>query len=162
MRPIRTWIGRIARTRTATVCPDAAQSKSCSGQHAQGQYKIMATPFTHLLIAVGSLVTVYFVVAAWADDRSAGAHAPAELLQWHSGLTVSSDSYVKPEWKSTLTAIDPEDSTALLVMHGAAGLRDVAEDGFDYSYDVFDAPKRARKPARDPAGTQGGSEQTVR
>jgi hypothetical protein len=126
----------------------------------------MATPFTHLLVAVASLTTVYPVVAAfgnaWADDMSAVAHAPAELLQWHSGLTVTSDCCVKREWKSTLTAIDPEDSTAFLVMHGAVGLRRVAEDGFDYSLDSFDALKGACKSARDPAGTQGGSAQRAR
>jgi hypothetical protein len=126
----------------------------------------MATPFTHLLVAVASLATVYCVVAtsghARADDMSAVAYVPAELVQWHTGLTVTSDSYVKPEWKSTLTAIDPQDSTAYLVMHGAVGLRGVAEDGFDYSLDSFDAPKGARKSARDPARTQDGSAQRTR
>lgn len=121
----------------------------------------MATPFTHLLVAVASLATVYSFVAAsgnaWADDMSAVAHAPAELVQWHSGLTVTSGSCVKPEWKSTLTAIDAEDSTEFRVMHGTVGLCYVAEDGFDYSLDSFDAPKGARKSARDPAGSQGGS-----
>lgn len=126
----------------------------------------MATPYTHLLVAVASVATVYCVVAAsgnaWADDMSAVAHAPAELVQWHSGLSVTSDSRVTPEWKSTVTAIDPEDSAAFFVMHGAAGLRDVAEDEFDYSLDSFEAPKGARKSARDPARTQGGSAQRAR
>jgi hypothetical protein len=123
--------------------------------------KIMATPFTHFLAAVASLATVCSVVAAsgnaWADDMSAAAHAPAELLQWHSGLIVTSGSCVKPSWKSTLTAIDPEDSTASRVMHGAVGLCYVAADELDYSLFSFDAPKGARKSARDPGGTQGGS-----
>ena len=93
----------------------------------------MATPFTHLLAAAARLATVYYAVAvpgnAWAGDTNAVAHAPAELVElvrWHSGLTVtSSDVCVNPEWNSTLTAIDPEDSTAIRVLHGAAGLRDV-------------------------------------
>ncbi len=121
----------------------------------------MATPFTRLLVAAASLVTVYSVVAAfgnaWADDVSAVEPAPAELVRWRSGLTVTSGSCVKPEWKSTLTAIDPEDSTAFRLMHGAVGLRDVEQDGCDYSLDSFDAPKGARKSARDLAGTQGDS-----
>ena len=133
----------------------------------------MATPFTHLLVAVATLATVYCVVAApgnaRADDMSAVAHAPAELaelVQWHSGIhsgiTVTSDSCVNPEWKSTITAIDPEDATAFRVLQGAAGLRDVAEDGFDYSLDSFDAPKGARKSARDPARAQDGPAQRAR
>lgn len=142
------------------------RSEAVAGNTRKDRSKIMAAPFTHLLVAIGSLATVYSVVAAsgnaWADDMSTVVHAPAELLQWHSGLTVTSDSCVKPEWKSTLTAIDPEDSTAFLVMHGAVGLRRVAEDGFDYSLDTFDAPKGARKSARDPAGTQGDSAQRAR
>lgn len=74
----------------------------------------MATPFRHLLAAVASLATVYCVVATSgntrADDMSPVAQVPAELLRWHSGLTGTSDSRCKPEWKSTLTAIDPEDA----------------------------------------------------
>jgi hypothetical protein len=140
-------------------------AEAVAGNTRKDRSKIMATSFTRLLVAVASLATVYAVVAArgnaWADDLSAVAHAPAELLQWHSGLTVS-DSCVKPEWKSTLTAIDPEDSTAFFVMHGTVGLRHVAEDGFDYSLDSFDAPKGARESARDPAGIQGGSAQMAR
>ena len=61
----------------------------------------MATPFTHLLVTVASLATVYCVVAvygsAWADDKGAVAHAPAELVElvrWHSGLTVTSSDVV--------------------------------------------------------------------
>ncbi len=53
--------------------------------------------------------------------------------------------------------MDPEGPTALFVMHRAVGIRDVAEDGFDYLPDSFDAPKGARKSARDPAMTQDGS-----
>jgi hypothetical protein len=117
--------------------------------------------FTHLVVAVASLGTVCSVVAAsgnaWADDESAVAHALTELVQWHSGLTVASGSCVKPEWKSTLTAIDPEDSAASRVTHGAVGLCYVAADISDYSLDFFAAPKGARKPARDPGGTRGGS-----
>ena len=74
----------------------------------------MVTPFTHFLVAVASLATFYGVVAtpasARADDMSAVAHVPAELLRWHSGLTGTGDSLFKPEWKSTLTAIDPENT----------------------------------------------------
>ena len=84
--------------------------------------------------------------------------ALVELVRWHSGLTVtSSDVCVNPEWKSTLTAIDAQDSAAFRVLHGAAGLRDVAADGFDYSFDSFDVPKGARKSARDPARAQDGA-----
>ena len=90
----------------------------------------MATPFTHLLVAVASLATGYCVVSApgnaTADDMSAVAHAPA-----------------------------------FRVLHGAAGLRDVAEDGFDYSLDSY-APKGARKSARDPARAQDGPAQRAR
>ena len=117
--------------RTAQVVPGTAR---------KDRSNIMATPFTHLLAAAANLAMVYSVVAvpgnAWAGDANAVAHAPAELVElvrWHSGLTVtSSDVCVNPEWKSTLTEIDPEDSTAIRVLHGAAGLRDVREDGFDY------------------------------
>jgi hypothetical protein len=126
----------------------------------------MATPVTHFLVAVAGLATMYSVAAmsgdAWADDMSAVAYTPAELLQWHSGLTVTSDFCVKQERKSTLTVFDPEDATALLVMHGAVGIRDVADHGLDYSVDSFDAPKGARKSARDPAGIQRGTAQRAR
>jgi hypothetical protein len=133
---------------------------------AQQSNQIMATPVTHLLIAVASLATVYSVAGTsgntWADDMSAVAYTPAELLQWHSGLTATSDFCVKPERTGTHTAIAPGDSKALLVMHGAVGIRDMAEDGSDYSRDSFDAPKGARKVARDPAGVQDGSAQRIR
>jgi hypothetical protein len=123
----------------------------------------MATPFTHLLAVVAVLATIYCVVAtsgnAPADGMRAVAYVPAELVQWHSGFTVTSDSAANPEWKSTPSAIDPEGSTAFLVMHGAVGIRDVARDGFDSSLDSIDAPKGARKSARNPAGTQTGSAQ---
>ena len=126
----------------------------------------MATPFRHLLAAVASLATVYCVVATWgnarADDMSAVAYIPAELVQWHSGLTVTGDSYVRPERKRALRATDPQDSTAYLVMHGAVGIRDVAEDGSDSSLDAFAAPKSARKSARNPGGTRDGSAQRAR
>ncbi len=132
----------------------------------QQSNQIMAMPATHLLIAVASLATVYSVAATsgntGANDMSAVAYTQAELLQWHSGLTATSDFCVKPERKGTHTAKAPEDSTALLVMHGAVGIRDVAEDGVDYSRDSFGAPKGARKSARDPAGVQDGSAQRTR
>jgi hypothetical protein len=115
-----------------------------------------AMRLTHLLVAIASLATVYAVVAS-SGNACAVAWAPAELMQWHSGLTVASGSCVKPEWKTTLTAIAPEDSTASRVMHGAVGLCYVAADQSDYSLDFFAAPKGARKPARDPGGTRGGS-----
>ena len=140
------------------------------GKTPKDRSKIMATPFTHLLIGVASLATVHCVGAvhgnAWADDMGAMAHAPAELVElvrWHSGLTVtSSDVCVNPEWKSTLTAIDAQDSAAFRVLHGAAGLRDVAADGFDYSFDSFDASKGARKSAQGPARAQDGSARRAR
>ena len=126
----------------------------------------MATPFTHLLVAVASLATVYSVVAtsgsAWADNMSAEASIPAQLVQWHSGLTVTSDFRAEPEWKSNLSAIDPEDLTAYFLMHGAVVQRAVAQGGFDSSFDAFDAPNSARKSARIPAVTQGGSAQRTR
>ena len=126
----------------------------------------MATPFTHLLVAVTGLATVYGAVAspgiARADGKSAVAPVPAELVQWHSGLSVTSGSHSKPEWKSTLTAIDPEGPSALLVMHRSVGIRDVSEDGLNYSPDSFDAPKGARKSERNAAGKQGSSAQRAR
>lgn len=128
--------------------------------------KIMARPFTHLLVAVAILTMVYCVVSmsanGRADDVRAAAYVPAELVQWHSGFTASSDSGVKPERKSTLGAMDAEDFRAFLVMHGAVGIRDVAEDGFDHSVDFFDAPKGARNSARFPAMTLDGSVQRGR
>lgn len=121
----------------------------------------MATPFMHLLVAVASLATVYSVVAtsanAWADDINAVARAPAELLQWHSGLTDTVGSCVEPAWNSTVTAIDPRDFTVYLEMHGAIGLRVTAEGEFESSLSFFDVPKGARKSAGDPPGPQAGS-----
>ena len=126
----------------------------------------MTTRFTQVLMAVASLATVYCGVAtsgnARADDMSAVTGASAELLQWHTGFTFTGGSCVEPEWKSTLSAIYPEHSTAFLVMHGAVGIRDGAEDGFDHSLDSFDAPKGARKSAHDPAVTKGSSAQRAR
>jgi hypothetical protein len=141
-------------------------AEAVPGNTRKNRDKIMPTPVSHLMVAVAGLVTVYSVAAmsgnAWAGDMSAVAYTPTELLQWHSGLTVSSDYCVKLERKSTLTVVGPEDSTALLVMHGAVGIRDVADDGLDYSLDSFDAPKGARKSARDPAGIQDGSARRAR
>jgi hypothetical protein len=119
---------------------------------------IMATPCRRLLVAVAGLAAVVATSGnALADDISAVVRVPAELMQWHSGLSGTSDSRFKPERNSTPTAIDPEDFTAYLAMHGAAGLRYVAEDRFDHSRDAFDAPISARKSARDAAGIQSGS-----
>jgi hypothetical protein len=113
--------------------------------------KLMATPFTHLLVAVAILTMAYGVVSMSANGRPndvrAAAHVPAELVQWHSGFTVTTASGVKPEWKSTRSAMDAEDSRAFLVMHGAIGIRGLAEDRFDYQIDSLNAPKGARKPA---------------
>ena len=121
----------------------------------------MATPFTRLLVALAGLAAAYSVVAmaanARADAMSAGANIPAELVQWHSGLTAASDSRVDSERNSRLSAIDPEDLTAYLLMHGAAGQRNVAQRGFDYSFDAFDAPASAHKSAHIPNVTEGGS-----
>ena len=126
----------------------------------------MATSFTPLLVAVASLATVCCVVVtsgnAREDATGAAAPVPAELVQWHSGLSVTGDSLVKPEWKSTLTAIVPEDSTALLAMHRAVGIRDVADDGFNFSPKSFDAPKGGHKSERNPARKQEGSGQRAR
>ena len=144
----------------------AAQAVPGNTRKDRDRDRIMTMPLTHLLVAVAGLATACCVVAtsgnAAADDMGALAPAPAELMQWHSGLTVTSDSSVKPEWRSTLNAIDPDDSAALLQMHGAVSLRDGVEDGFDYSLDSLDTPKGARKSARNPAGTQGGSAQRTR
>ena len=120
----------------------------------------MATPFTRLLVALASVVAM--AANARADAMSAGANIPAELVQWHSGLTAASDSRVESERKSSLSAIDPEDLTAYLLMHGAAGQRDAAQSGFDYSFDAFDAPASAHKSALIPAVTEGGSAQRAR
>lgn len=127
----------------------------------------MAPRFTHLLVAVVGLATVCSVAAAswnaWGDEMNAVAHTPAELLQWHSGLTVTSGSCVKPEWKSTLSATGQEDAAALhVILHGGAGLPDVAKDGFDYSPDTSGAPKGSRRSVRDPAPIQGRSTGTAR
>ena len=133
----------------------------------------MATPFTYLLVAITTVATVCSVAAAPVDARAgdlvAVAHAPRELIelvQWHSGIhsgiTVASDTCVNPEWKSALSAIDPEDSMVFRVFHGADGIGNVAEDGFDFSPDSSIAPKGARKSARDPARVQDGSTQRAR
>ena len=126
----------------------------------------MARPVTHLLAAAAVLAAVYGVFAksgnARTDDMPAVALVPAELVQWHSGFTVTGDSGVKPEWRSTLNAMDAQDARAFLVMHGAVGIRDVAGDRIDYSLDSLDAPKGARKSARNPARTQDGSAQRGR
>jgi hypothetical protein len=101
----------------------------------------MATSLTHLRAALTGLATVYCVVAmagnARADESRAVAHVPPDLVQWHSELSGSGESGAKPEWKSTLTTIDPQDSTAYLVMHGAAGLRDAADGALDHSREPF-------------------------
>ena len=93
--------------------PDAGMLRTAEivpGKTRKDRSKIMVTPFTRLLVAVTSLATVYSVVAAcgnaWANDVTAVAHTRAEmaeLVQWHSGLTVISDSCVNPEWKSRKT-----------------------------------------------------------
>jgi hypothetical protein len=121
----------------------------------------MATPFTYLLVAIAGLATVYSTVAvpanALADDLGAGAYAPAELaelLQWHSGLTVTSESCDNPEWKSALSAINPEESMAFRVWHGAEGLPPMAKDGFESSSASFDAPKGDRKSVQGPSRAQ--------
>ena len=118
----------------------------------------MATPFTYLLVAIAGLATVYSAVAvpanARADDLGAGAYAPAELaqlLQWHSGLTVTSESCTDPAWKSALIAIDPEEYMAFRAWHGAEGLSHMARDGFESSPASFDAPKGDRKSVQGPA-----------
>jgi hypothetical protein len=101
------------------------------------------------------MATVYSAVAvpvnARADDLSARAYPPAELaelVKWHSNLTVISESCVNPEWKSALIAIDPEESMASRVWHGTDGLLHAAKDELDSSTASFDAPKVDRKSAR--------------
>jgi hypothetical protein len=83
------------------------------------------------------MATVYCAVAmaasARSDDVRAVAHAPADLVRWHSGLANGHEAGAKPEWRSSITTIDP----AYLVMHGAAGLRFAADDAPDYSSDPF-------------------------
>ena len=86
----------------------------------------MATPFTYFLVAVTSVAAVYSSMAmpgnAWADDINDVSPVPAELLQWHSGLT-GSTACVIPEGKTPHAATQAEDAAAYLVMHG--GLRHV-------------------------------------
>ena len=125
----------------------------------------MATPFSFLLLTIAALATEYCAFAApgnaLAGDVNVVARAPAELVElvrWHSGLSVNgSDACVNPEWKSALSAIDPQDTSAFRVMHGADGLRGLAEDGIYFSLDALDAPKGgARQFVQDPASTQDG------
>lgn len=87
----------------------------------------MAKPFTHFLVAVACLAAIYSEMAtsgnAWADDMREVAPVPAELIQWHSGLTGSSTACVIPEGKRPHAATQAEDAAAYLVMHD--GLRHV-------------------------------------
>ena len=126
----------------------------------------MATPFTHVLAAVASLATVHSVVAssvtAWADETSAVAQVPAELMQWHSGLTVTGGSSVNPELSRALRIIDPKVATTYLVMHGAAGLRVATEYRSDYLLDSFDAPQGTRTATRVPVSALDGMADRVR
>ena len=111
----------------------------------------MATSFTDLLVAIATMATVYCAIAvpanAQADDL-ASAYPPAELaelVKWHSDITVISESCVSPEWKSALMAIDPEEFMAFRAWHGADPPAHAAKDGFDSSATSFNAPKGDRK-----------------
>lgn len=119
----------------------------------------MAKPFTHFLAAVACLAAICSEMAtsgnAWADDMREVAPVPAELIQWHSGLTGASDFCVIPEGNRPHATSNPGDSAAYLVMHGAVGLRTVALDASEYWSDSFKAPKGARKSARNPGATRG-------
>lgn len=119
----------------------------------------MATPFTCFLVAVASVAAAYSSMAmpgnAWADDIIEVAPVPAELMQWHSGLTGTSNACVIPEGKRPHAATQTEDAAAYLVMHGAVGLRHVGLDGSDFWFNSFDALNGARKPARNPGANQG-------
>ena len=119
----------------------------------------MATPFTHFLAAVVSLAALYSSMAtsgnAWAEDTSEVASVPAELMQWHSGLTGTSNSCVIPEGQRRNAATQPEDSMVYLVMHRAVGLWNVELDGSDFWFNSFDAPNGARKFTPIPGANQG-------
>lgn len=119
----------------------------------------MATSFTHFLAAVVSLAALYSSMAtsgnAWADDTSEVASVPAELMQWHSGLTGTSNSCVIPETKRPHAATQPGDPAAYLAMHGAVGLRSVGLDVSDFWFNSFDAPNIPRNSTRNPGANQG-------
>lgn len=121
----------------------------------------MATPFTYLLVAMATVATVYSAVAvpanARADELGAKTYPPAELaelVKWHSDVTVISESCVSPQRTSALVAIDPENSMAYRVLHGADGLPHAAKDGFGSSAAFFNPPKDDRKSALGSAGTR--------
>ena len=107
----------------------------------------MATSFTHLLVTVGTLAAGYAaaVVAgsAWAgDDLSVLAAATeelTELMQWHSGLSVTSSSCIAPELKGGVAAIQAPDTAAFLALHGAPGPWDAPRSGARKS--IWDGPK---------------------
>ncbi len=109
----------------------------------------MATPFTHFLVAVVSLAALYSSMAtsgnAWAEDTSEVASVPAELMQWHSGLTGTSNACVIPEQQRPSAATQPEDAAVYLVMHRAVGLRDAGLQRSNFWFNSFDAPIGARK-----------------
>lgn len=106
----------------------------------------MATSFTHLLVAVGTLAAGYAAAmvagSAWAGNDlsvlTAAAEDLTELMQWHSGLSVTSSSCVAPELNSAVAAQAP-DTAAFLALHGAPGPWDAPRSGTRKS--VWDGPK---------------------
>ena len=112
-----------------------------------GRSKFMATSFTHLLVTVGTLAAGYVAAmvagSAWAGDDlgvlTAAAEDLTELMQWHSGLSVTSSSCVAPELKNAAAAIQAPDTAAFLALHGAPGAWDAPRSGVRKS--VWDGPK---------------------
>lgn len=117
----------------------------------------MTTPITKLLATVAGMAAIAGMVGnAWADGTKVLPQAPAELARWRSLLTDSSEPHVRPEWKSSLGAIDPVDSADFSAAQGAIGLRNLPQYGFRISPGSFDDTKSTRRPAREPARTVGG------
>lgn len=117
----------------------------------------------HLLATVAGLASACAVAPAnvLADDIGAPRDVPAELAPWRSSLIDASDPNVSAEWKSSLGATDPDKDAESRPELGAIGLRDVTKSGFRPP-DAFDAPKSARKSARNPPGTRRGTREIVR
>ncbi len=118
---------------------------------AAGKHRRKIAAFRRAPGAMASLATACCIVLtpanAWADDLRATAPVPAELTQWHSGLTVGGEPGAKPEWQSSLSAIGSEDSSAYLMMHGAAGPRNATQERID-SVDPAGSAGRTRRIAR--------------
>jgi hypothetical protein len=114
----------------------------------------MTTPITKLLATVAGMAAIAGMVGnAWADGTKVLPHAPAELARWRSLLTDGSEPHARPEWKSSLGAIDPVDSADFSAAQGAI---DMPQYGFRISPGSFDDTKSTRRPAREPARNVGG------